>query len=193
MLFNVDDLIEKGLVYVRKSPCGKYRLLKYTRKVFYDNLWSVDDRLLDCRGIVVDEDDNVVMYPFKKVFNLGENDTGADIPADKRVTVVRKINGYLAQAALIDGELIVTSSGSFDSEYAVIAKTMIKDCLSNAKADRLNSGYTYMFEICHKEDPHIVEEAEDVYLIGVRDMEDYDMIMANTVAMIEEYFHAKHL
>lgn len=169
MRINVDDLIENKLVYVRKSPCGKYRLLKYTRKVFYDNLWHLDNRLLECRGIVVDEEDNVIMHPFTKVFNLGENGVGEDIPDNKEVLMVRKINGYLAQAAMINGELIVTSSGSFDSNHALIAKDMINNCLLNSQID-LCDGFTYMFEICHKEDPHIVEELEGVYLIGARCM-----------------------
>lgn len=186
MKFNVDDLIEKKLVHVRKSPCGEYRLLKYTRKVFYDNLWSVDDRLLDCRGIVVDKDDNVIMYPFKKVFNLGENNTGKDISPLEDVVAVRKVNGYLAQAAIIEGDLIVTSSGSFDSEHAVIAKKMIEECLSctSTHARHLNTGYTYMFEICHKEDPHIVEEEEGVYLIGVREHDDFRMHSVSTIKMV---------
>lgn len=186
MRFNVDDLIEKKLVYVRHSPCGKYRLLKYTRKVFYDNLWHLDSRLLQCRGIVVDKDDNVIMYPFKKVFNLGENNTGTNVPDNQQVIAVRKVNGYLAQAAVVDGELIVTSSGSFDSKHAHIAKKMIKECLasSQARSSRLHKDYTYMFEICHKEDPHIVEENEGVYLIGVREMDDHEMINQNTLKMI---------
>lgn len=186
MKFIVDDLIEKKLVQVRKSPCGDYRLLKYTRKVFYDNLWHIDPRLLQCRGIVVDKHDNVVMYPFDKVFNLGENGTGKDIPDDKTVIAVRKVNGYLAQAGVLNGELIVTSSGSFDSNHAVIAKKMIEYCLTSdtTHSQHLQTGYTYMFEICHKEDPHIIEEKEGVYLIGVRDHEDYRMYSHSTLKTV---------
>ena len=174
MKFNVDDLIEKKLVYSRTSPCGKYRLLKYTRKVFYDNLWHLDPRLLECRGIVVDADDNVIMHPFTKVFNYGENETGKSIPLEKEVTCVRKINGYLAQAQMIDGDLLVTSSGSFTSEHSLIAKEMIKQALESSLRKKISDGYTLMFEICHHSDPHIVPEAEGVYLIGIRSSSDLD-------------------
>ena len=75
---NVDDLVEQGLVKKKTYTKGKYKglsVLKYSRKVFFDNLWHLDDRLLECRGTVVDEADNIIVLPFKKVFNFGENGT----------------------------------------------------------------------------------------------------------------------
>lgn len=57
--FNADDLVEKGLVTKKTYNKGLYKGLsvyKYTRKVFFDNLWGEDSRLLDCRGIVIDTD-----------------------------------------------------------------------------------------------------------------------------------------
>ena len=55
----------------------------------FNNLWNLDDRLLECRGTVVDKDWNVVVLPFKKVFNLGENDTQID--PEKEVILPEKI------------------------------------------------------------------------------------------------------
>ena len=170
MKFCVDDLIDKKLVTAKESPCGKYRLLKYHRKVFYDNLWHVDHRITKCRGIVVDQENNVVLYPFDKIFNYGENDTGIFLNHREVYRVVEKLNGFLAQAAVVDGEVIVTSSGSFDSEHAAMARDMIDQALTWQRA-KLQSGFTYMFEICHPDDPHIVEEVPGAYLIGVREME----------------------
>ena len=76
MKFHVEGLVEQGLVKKKTYKDGEFSglsVLKYSRKVFYDNLWNKDKRLLDCRGMVVDSDDNIVVWPFTKVFNLYEN------------------------------------------------------------------------------------------------------------------------
>ncbi|WP_225388713.1 hypothetical protein, partial [Escherichia coli] len=70
-------------------------------------LWSIDSRLLECRGIVVDADDNVVIWPFTKIFNRFEN--GTDLPADELVDVVRKVNGFMASVGVYKGQLIVST------------------------------------------------------------------------------------
>ena len=166
MKFNVDDLIQQGLVKKRTYTEGKYTglsVLKYARKVFYDNLWHLDNRLLECRGIVVDEDDNIIVLPFKKVFNLGENNTKVDTNTD--VVCPRKINGFMAAATMTEKYgLIISTTGTLDSEYAILARKWIEKMVTNKMIPKL----TYLFEICDKSDPHVVKEGEGAYLIGVR-------------------------
>lgn len=170
MKFNVDNLIEQGLVKKKTYTEGRYKglsVLKYARKVFYDNLWYIDDRLLECRGIVVDEDDNVIVLPFKKVFNLGENKTEVD--PEREVIIPEKINGFMAAATMTDKYgLIVSTTGTLDSEYAVLARKWIEKLNINYMV----TGLTYLFEICDNSDPHIIEEDEGAYLIGVRRLKD---------------------
>lgn len=168
MKLNVQDLIDKGLVKKKTYTTGKYKglsVLKYHRKVFYDNLWHLDDRLLECRGTVVDEDWNVVVLPFKKVFNYGENETTVD--PDREVIIPEKINGFMAAATMTEKYgLIVSTTGSLDSEFSELARKWI-NTLGNID-EEFTKGETYLFEICDKTDPHIVEEKEGAYLIGVR-------------------------
>lgn len=166
MKFNVDDLVEKGLVKKKTYTDGIYKglsVLKYSRKVFFDNLWHLDERLLECRGIVVDEDDNVIVLPFKKVFNLGENNTKVD--PELMVTCPRKVNGFMAAATLTDKYgLIVSTTGTLDSEFAEIARKWVE----KGNTSDMNKGCTYLFEICDPSDLHIVEETAGAYLIGLR-------------------------
>lgn len=170
MKINVDDLIEKGLVKKKTYTEGIYKglsVLKYTRKVFYDNLWHLDDRLLECRGTVVDEDDNVVVMVFKKVFNYGENNTGDEIEDDHEVVIPEKINGFMAAATRTEKYgLIVSTTGTLDSDYADLARQWIE----KLDTSKFLKGFTYLFEICDKSDPHIVEEEEGAYLIGIRNI-----------------------
>ncbi len=170
--FNCDDLVEKGLVHKKTYKEGEYSglsVLKYKNKVFWDNLWSIDSRLLECRGIVVDADANVVIWPFTKIFNRFEN--GTDLPPDQFVDVVRKVNGFMASVGVYKGQLIVSTTGSLESDFASVAKNhIVSECgdidhfikwTESAKA-------TFLFEICDPSDPHIVEEEPGAYLIGAR-------------------------
>jgi hypothetical protein len=138
-------------------------VLKYTRKVFYDNLWSVNPLLLECRGLVVDENYNVVVKPFTKVFNHGENGTTFDPEA--KCTVVRKVNGFMACATRdrrYSNNLIISTTGSLDSEHVDIAARHIPA----GWYDYFQEGETMIFEICDPDDPHIVHEHPGAYLIG---------------------------
>lgn len=172
MRFNVDDLVAKKLVTKKTYTDGPFAglsVLKYKNNVFWDNLWSTDPRLLECRGMVVDADDNVVIWPFTKIFNRFEN--GTDLPSDKVVDAVRKVNGFMASAGVYKGQLVVSTTGTLESEFTVMAKNhIIAECndiehfikwTESAKA-------TFLFEICDPSDPHIVAEDAGAYLIGVR-------------------------
>lgn len=186
MKFNVDDLIEQGLVKKKTYTEGRYAglsVLKYSRKVFYDNLWYLDDRLLECRGIVVDEDDNVIVLPFKKVFNLGENNTKVDPDAD--VVCARKINGFMAAATMTEKYgLIVSTTGSLDSEFVSIAEKWV----NTLNKDQFLLNGTYLFEVCDNSDPHIVEEKQGIYLIGAQ--WNYESILVHERTLD---YHAKLL
>lgn len=169
MKFNVDDLIEQGLVRKKTYTSGEFEglsVLKYSKKVFYNNLWNRDKRLLDCRGMVVDSEDNIVVWPFTKVFNLYENNTKVD--RDRVVIAPRKINGFMCAVSIYKGKPIYSTTGSLDSEFAKMAKEVIESQLIVSNTNFFKDGYTFIFEICHPDDPHIVSEYAGAYLIGIR-------------------------
>jgi hypothetical protein len=129
------------------------RLIKYKRKVFYDNLWTPN--LQECRGIVVDDEDNIVSFPFTKIFNYQENNT--TIPLEETVLWTKKHNGFMAAQT---GNLL-TTTGSFDSDFTAMAKEFVKPT---------KYPFTLLFEIVHPNDPHIIVEKPGAYLIGARDI-----------------------
>lgn len=169
MKFNVDDLVAKKLVTKKTYIDGPYAglsVLKYKNNVFWDNLWHTDPRLLECRGMVVDAEDNVIIWPFTKIFNRFEN--GTDLPLDQQVVCVRKVNGFMATAAVRGEKLLVSTTGTLDSEFSTLARKH----LDELKFDRVAfpEDFTFIFEICDRSDPHIIDEEEGAYLIGVRDL-----------------------
>lgn len=165
MKFDFSDLVASGLVKEKVYPNG-LRIYKYARKVFYDRLWEVDKRLLEARGIVLDESGEAVVWPFTKVFNYLEYNAGAELWKDTQIVAPRKVNGFLCAARIYKGELVVSTTGSLDSDFVVLARTHIE----KLNVSKMRPILTYLFEICDPSDPHIVEEEEGAYLIGARRM-----------------------
>ena len=127
MKFNVDDLVAKNLVTKKtytEGPFAGLSVLKYKNNVFWDNLWHTDSRLLECRGMVVDAEDNVVIWPFTKIFNRFEN--GTDLPPDQQVVCIRKVNGFMATAAIHKDNLLVSTTGTLDSEFSELARKYLE-------------------------------------------------------------------
>lgn len=153
-------MLYKDKVYPRLG----LKVRKYSRKVFYKNLW--DEELVEYRGLVLDMEDNIVSYPFTKIFNLGEN--GTTVPADMNVVCPRKVNGFMGVATWHNGELLVSTSGTLDSDFVSLAEFKLR---KQGRIEALcidNPDYTFMFEITDPSDPHIVPEESGAWLIGAR-------------------------
>ena len=154
---------------------------KYHRKVFFKNLWHTDPELVESRGHVLTAEGKVVIRPFTKVFNRGENDT--DIPLDENVLAVNKINGFMCAATYVPEvkEVVISTTGSLDSDFAIMAAGYINkqaiECVSVG-----GEIYTFLFEIVDPADPHIIEEDCGAYLIGARFVSD-DTPYTSSLAM----------
>jgi hypothetical protein len=141
-------------------------LRRYKGKVFYDNLWHRDPLLLESRGHVTLSDGTLVINPFTKVFNYKENHTA--IPDDETVLAVEKINGFMAAVTWVEAvqDVVVSTSGSLDSNHTTMATSMLSYVIEQLRSLRPSS--TYIFEICHPSEPHIIQENIGVYLLGIR-------------------------
>ena len=162
---NFDDLVERKLV-VKKEYGNGLSVYKYNRNVFYNNLWNADPRLLEARGVVLDAEGNKIIYPFTKVFNYKEN--GTTLSLDTKVIAPMKVNGFMAAVAWYNDELLVSTTGTLDSDFATLARNVIEWQIDK---NVIQLNHTYIFEICDPSDPHIIEEQSGAYLIGIRNME----------------------
>lgn len=176
----LDNLVDKKLA-IKKTDGDGYTTYKYHNKVFYDNLWHVDDALLECRGIVLDDGGNIAQRPFKKIFNLREN--GADLP-EAPFIAVRKVNGFMAAASWHDNGLLVSTTGTTTSSYAELAKSWLEQYTWYFKQQ---PNYTFVFEIVDESDPHIVPEKQGVYLLGMRHKENGELIHPVSLRGVAEY------
>jgi hypothetical protein len=160
-----------NLVNMRPAGEGIF-VLKYKKRVFYDNLWN--DYIAECRGSIVDADFNLVAYPFTKIYNYGVEKEAPVLSDDTQVTAFRKVNGFMVAMTWHDGDILVSTTGSTDSDYVGYAKEMMLTHGSWAdwqlafnKSDM--DGMTFMFECVHPSDPHIVPEKSGMYILGYRE------------------------
>lgn len=155
-----------SLVNMRECGDGIY-VLKYKKKVFYDNLWN--EYIAECRGSIVDRDFNLVAYPFTKIYNYGIEKSAPVLADDVRVTAYRKVNGFMVACTWYNGNVLISTTGSTDSPYVAMAREMIGDNMDRyRKVCKEYSGNTFMFECVHESDPHIVPEQPGMYLLGMR-------------------------
>lgn len=154
------------LVKMRESSAypGLY-VLKYSKSVFYNDLWN--DYLEECRGAVIDKDFNIVSIPFKKIYNLDIEKKAPILSEDTPVTAYRKVNGFMVAVTWHSGDILVSTTGSLDSDFVAMARELID-------VDRFRSvcskyeNFTFLFEACHPDDPHIIPEKTGMYLLGYR-------------------------
>ncbi len=160
-----------GLVNMKPAGEGIY-VLKYKKKVFYDNLWN--DYIAECRGSIVDADFNLVSYPFTKIYNYGIEKAAPVLADDTKVTAFRKVNGFMVAMTWYKGDVLVSTTGSTDSDYIAMAKEMMLTHQSWADwqlvfANTELEGMTVMFECVHPNDPHIIPEQAGMYVLGYRE------------------------
>lgn len=150
---------------------------KYTKKVFWDNLWHTDPTLLESRGHVFTADGTQVVNPFTKIFNRHENHT--DIPRDHNCLWIEKINGFMAAVTYVPqvDKVVLSTTGSLDSEFVDLAFEKIPEmfikfvCARGKEYDKLHLPHkTWLFEIVHEKDPHIIQHEPGAYLIGSRNV-----------------------
>ena len=87
----LNDYIEKGLVIKQVHPTLPLSIYNYSRTCQYGGLW--DEITLNCRGLVLDNEGNVIAKPFPKFFNYEEHNA-EEIP-NELFEVYEKMDGSL--------------------------------------------------------------------------------------------------
>jgi len=158
MLDLLNKYFDEGLVVKQTHPTLPLTIWNYSLKTQYDNLW--DEVTLQARGLVTDENGNVVARPFKKFFNLEEK----KFTPSKEFDVYEKMDGSLGIFFYYEGGWVMATRGSFTSDQSVKGYEMM------FKYDfaSLHKNYTYLFEIIYSENRIVVQyDFEDLVLLGM--------------------------
>jgi len=100
----LNDYIERGLIIKQVHPTLPLSIYNYSRSCQYGGQW--DDITLNCRGLVLDNEGNVIAKPFPKFFNYEEH-TADEIP-NEPFEVFEKMDGSLGIYFYYERELTYT-------------------------------------------------------------------------------------
>lgn len=188
-IFDVDLFIEmqnEKLITVRPYEGKPLFIANYSDAAQYRNYWN--DVTLNCRGLIYDDDLNVIARPWKKFFNLGDA-KAPWINFDDRVEVTDKMDGSLGILYVYDGRPFISTRGSFHSEQATWATKHIRNIhhydlgLLNLLAAR---EYTFLFEIVYPKNRIVVDYGtfEGLVLLGAVHIESGHYEGPNTAAAL---------
>ena len=175
---------------------GDKVLLKYNTLIYLAG-WSKLHSL--CRGIVVDiNTKEILVHPFDKFFNFKEVDeTSYDNVLDliehkKEIYLMDKLDGTtISITKMKNGEVLITTNGGYNNFHTKLAKGII-DNSSNYKSftSELEQGFTYIFELVHHEDNHVIKYGlkEKLYLIGIRDIEANKLLTPDEVVLFADKY-----
>lgn len=178
---------DQGRLYKAVDPTGRYVKFKYSELVTFSGDW--DDVTVNARGHVFDtKTGQCVLRPWSKFFNYQEiyQPTGNTVELTSvgkilmgfpglapditgKFYAMDKLDGSLIIAGMTpEGDLMVTSSGSFESKHAIWARNWLRT--NGAGPGRFAKGRTYMFEMIADEDLHPIRyNYEGCVLLGIVD------------------------
>jgi hypothetical protein len=155
---------------VRALPVlgGSALILKYKKDVFYNNLWTPE--ILECRGTIVDAKTFVpIQRPFTKIFSESEG-FAPKFDKTEEVFAFEKINGYMISATIHDGELLLSSTGTIDSDFVKFARSKFAFAFAAAiRVGLINDAFTTIFEVVDSGfDPHIISDQNGLWALASR-------------------------
>lgn len=154
----LNNYIEKGLVVKNDHPTLPLSIYNYTRKVQYEKLW--DNITKSCRGLILDNNGNVIAKTFDKFFNLEEH-SPEEIP-NEDFEVYEKLDGSLGILFWYQGKWILSSKGSFTSTQSVKGKQILDE---KYNVEPIPKGYTTLVEIIYPENRIVCNYGEDEVLV----------------------------
>jgi len=150
---------EEGWLIKQNHPTLPLTIWNYSQATQYEGKW--DEITLHCRGLVTDDEGNIVARPFKKFFNIEE----AKHRSTKDFDVYEKMDGSLGIAFYCQDQWVFASRGSFTSEQAIKGAEMFKEKFQES---HFIKDMTYMYEIIYPANRIVVDYigADRLVLLG---------------------------
>lgn len=174
----INKAVEDKWITKRDHPSLPISIYTYSKRTEIDNNWNDITKM--CRGLILDDQGNIIGNPFLKFFNIGEQSKekicGAKLLKHKLgnfyipdcdYKIYDKLDGSIIYVTLYSNELVIASKGSFESDQVLRARKIINNKYSHVK---FLKGYTYIFEIIYPENRIVCDygNEEDLYLLGLR-------------------------
>lgn len=168
--FSVEELqkaVEIGDVTARPHESLPYVIYNYSPETQFSKKWNRVTRA--CRGLILDNDYNIIARPWEKFFNLGE----VELPFQftDPVEVMDKADGSLGilypsfHPDGLDVYWNIATRGSFHSKQAAVGTRIYREKYSHMDP---MPGYTMLFEIIYPANRIVLDygDMEDLMLLG---------------------------
>ena len=144
---------KEGWIHSQSHPSLPLHILNYSQKTQYESHW--DEITLNCRGLIVDKDYNVIVQPFGKFFNYEEVANRGPIPEKSDYVLVQdKMDGSFGILFNYEGEWVMATRGSFISDQAVKGLEIAKRLFN---LDAFEKSIAYGCEIIYPENRIVVD------------------------------------
>jgi RNA ligase len=165
-LFTHEEFVretEDGFVRNNAHPEADLYILNYTEKAAYDGRWN--NVTLNCRGLIVDLQGNIVARPFPKFFNYAQPGC-PEIDLDEPAVVSDKMDGSLGILYPVGDGYAIATRGSFTSDQAVHATEILRT--KYADFAPTDSNYTLLFEIIYPANRIVCDygDTDDLVFLG---------------------------
>lgn len=144
-------------VKLTNHPTLPIYILNYTPECQFGNHW--DDVTEQCRGLIVDNQGNIVARPFRKFFNLNTGyrpETHIENLPASAPEVTDKLDGSLGIFWVYEDDYGIATRGSFTSDQAKWATRWIKDQWW-VRWITTDKSHTYLFEVLYPENRIVVK------------------------------------
>lgn len=166
-----DQMIAEKMVNVQTHPDQPLRIFNYSQNAQFSRTWN--DVTLASRGLIVNDNDEIVGRPFTKFFNYGELTDDEMNDLSGAIVATDKLDGSLGIGYVNPetGKFNIATRGSFASDQAVHATQVYL----NKYADKWTplENVTYMREIIYPQNRIVLNygDMDDLVLIGRVDNE----------------------
>lgn len=170
----LDEQVRQGWLTRHAHPDNddhiRLYLYNYTSKAQFEGHWT-PDFMGDCRGLILNEQGDVVARPFRKFFNLSEHGPEFQLPRERFVAQT-KLDGSLGILHRDPrGDLSIATRGSFTSPQALHGTQVLRARHGDLPFDV--DRCTYLFEIIYEGSRVVVNygDRDELVLIAVIDNE----------------------
>jgi RNA ligase len=133
--------IDSGYISEQRHPQAPIRILNYTHRAQYD--WRWNPETMQCRGLIVDDNNRIVARPFAKFFTYEQL---SGVVPNEPFEAYEKLDGSLGILYMVDGEPCIATRGSFVSDQAERATEIYRRKYRDIVLD---DRMTYLFEIIY--------------------------------------------
>jgi T4 RnlA family RNA ligase len=160
----LNTMMEQGYVMKNKHPNSELYIYNYTQMAQYESIWN--ETTIQCRGLILDNEYNIVARPFPKFFNLSEHQP-EEIP-NLPFKVYDKLDGSLGILYFWNDVPSIATRGSFDSIQSNKANEILQQKYQKV-LPLLNRNFTYLFEIIYPENRIVLDygNLEDIILLEI--------------------------